>query len=281
LEYITISTLGNSQDFGDLSYQGNGVASLSSSTRGIFAGGNPGGADRNNISYIIFSSTGDAQYFGDLTRTVRASTAASNSTRGLFNGGYNPTNQNIIDYITIASTGNAQDFGDSTFSGAYKASFGSSTRSIFGGGFNPSNTNIIEYVTINTTGNASDFGDLSAASDGQGGCSSSTRGMFAGGANASPARAPGVNTIEFITISSLGNSQDFGDLTQARRDGLAACSSSTRGVFAAGLSEIPGTNYNIIDYVTISTTGNAQDFGDLSAARAYMNGGASNGHGGL
>ena len=50
------------------------------------------------------------------------------------------------------------------------------------------------------------------------------RGLFGGGT------APGItNTIEFITISTLGNSTDFGDLTVGRLS-LAACSDSHGGL---------------------------------------------------
>jgi hypothetical protein len=41
-----------------------------------------------------------------------------------------------------------------------------------------------------------------------------------------------------------------------------------------------GTVSNDIDYITIATTGNATDFGDLSVSRMYLSG-CSNGHGGL
>ena len=34
-------------------------------------------------------------------------------------------------------------------------------------------------------------------------------------------------------------------------------------------------NRNVIDYVTIATLGNAQDFGDLTGSRNYSMGGAS------
>jgi hypothetical protein len=94
------------------------------------------------------------------------------------------------------------------------------------------------------------------------------RGLFGGGVT--------VNTIDFITISSTGDAIDFGDLTQARYD-LAACSSSTRGVFGGG-SPSPGVN--TIDFITISSTGDATDFGDLTQAR-FAPSACSNAHGGL
>ena len=96
------------------------------------------------------------------------------------------------------------------------------------------------------------------------------RGVFGGG-NAPTA----TNVIEYITISTLGNVIDFGDLTQARA-GIAACSSSIRGVFGGGYSP----SINVIDYITILSAGNATDFGDLTQARHQV-AGLSNGHGGL
>jgi len=84
------------------------------------------------------------------------------------------------------------------------------------------------------------------------------------------------NEIDYITIASLGNALDFGDLTAARRDGGAA-SSPTRGLFCGG--DTP-TVVNTIDYVQIMSTGNAIDFGDQSVARDRVSG-TSNGHGGL
>ena len=51
-----------------------------------------------------------------------------------------------------------------------------------------------------------------------------------------------------------------------------------RGVFAGGY--ITPSHNNSIDYVTISTLSNAQDFGDLTVAR-YSVAGLSDSHGGL
>jgi hypothetical protein len=84
------------------------------------------------------------------------------------------------------------------------------------------------------------------------------RGIWEGGSPSS-----GSNVIEYVNISSTGNSQDFGDLTVAL-EYHGACASSTRGVFGGGRN--PAAN-NTIDYITISSTGNALDFGDLTQAR--------------
>ena len=71
--------------------------------------------------------------------------------------------------------------------------------------------------------------------------------------------------------------QDFGDLPAGRR-GKAASASATRAISSGGYD---GSDYtNAIEYVTISTTGNAVDFGDQTNS-IESHAGCSNGHGGL
>ena len=71
----------------------------------------------------------------------------------------------------------------------------------------------------------------------------------------------------------------FGDSTLLRAQCTATMSNSIRGVFAGGGS-YPSSQSNIIDYIQIMTTGNAQDFGDRTVSK-YGCGVASNGHGGI
>ena len=283
IDYITISSTGNSSDFGDLSTAKTIPATAASPTRGVIAGGQPSPAPINTIEYVTISSTGDVTDFGDLVTSKGRPAGCSNSTRGIFAGGYSPfytTQINSIEYVTISSTGNSFDFGD-LFTGRYGlSSCSSTTRGVFAGGSfaTPISTSIntIDYITITSTGNAQDFGDLSANRRLSSSCSNSTRGLFGGGIE-SPSNS-NVNTIEYITIASLGNVNDFGDLTQIRR-APAACSSSSRAVFGGGYVAAPA-NLNVIDYVTISSIGNASDFGDLSRLNAFGSS-FSNGHGGL
>ena len=70
------------------------------------------------------------------------------------------------------------------------------------------------------------------------------------------------DTIEFVTISTTGNAQDFGDLISGQTEKPAGASSSTRGLFICGESQPSGTRLNTIQFVTIATTGNSTDFGD-------------------
>jgi hypothetical protein len=274
IDYVTISTIGNALDFGDLTQTISTTGATASSTRGLRYGGFIGGGTSSNvIDYVTIASTGNAQDFGDTyPNGVQSSIGLSNGTRALFGGGWSPS-RNAISYVTISSTGNALYFGDLTQSRANSAAFASSTRGIWaaGGLVAPAlaASNVIDYVTIATTGNAVDFGDTITTLYASG-CSNSTRGIISWCSS-------GSNSIEFITIASLGNAQDFGDQTVANRFLSGACSSSTRGIFGGGDTATTG---NIIEYITISTTGNAQDFGDLTQGRFRLSA-CSNGHGGL
>ena len=83
------------------------------------------------------------------------------------------------------------------------------------------------------------------------------RGRGLNGGGSVPAN---ITTIDYFQIQSTGTSIVFGDLTTEGQH--TSCSSSTRGVFAMGGQTSPGTKQNVIDFVTIATTGNAVDFGN-------------------
>ena len=282
IDYITITTLGNAIDFGNL-LAGNRVqGGCASRTRGISAGGYVGSIS-DVIQYITIASTGDAIDFGNLTLERFNNAGLSNQTRGIFAAGEGAPNSwiNIVDYITIASTGDAKDFGDiQNQNGQIGQNNGvsSPTRGVIGGGYiHPgAYVNVIGYVTISTTGDFADFGDLTSARGRAGGICNATRGIFTGGFE--PATT---NIIDFITISTLGNATDFGDQLYGAAS-LACCSSSTRGTAAGGYNGSTAPTYiiNTIGYVEIATTGNLTDFGDLSVTRGQTRG-ISNGHGGL
>ena len=139
-----------------------------------------------------------------------------------------------------------------------------SARGVFFGGIdaNPNVTNTIDYVTISTTGNATDFGDTTGAKAEYAACASPTRGIKGGGSNNTSGSES--NTIDYVTILSTGNAQDFGDLTAKRSSQPGGASNSTRGIFAQGYTGTPGVNHNSMDYITMSSMGNAIDFGDMS-----------------
>ena len=282
IDFITVSTLGNAQDFGNLTASTRNFGCASSSTRGLFchgANGN-GPAEVNTISFVTIATTGEKADFGDSTQTSRQQAGVSNGTRAVFGGGYveqsAPYVRDRMDYVTIAHTGNAADFGNLSNASRVTASVNSSTRGVFGLA-HPGAGNILEFITIATTGDVTDFGDRIAASDYPTATSNSTRGIFAGGDGGGDSAN---NVIQFITIATLGNALDFGDLASRRTRFVGAAASPTRALFAGGNS--PSTD-NVIQFVEIATTGNAQDFGDLTSASSFGSTGGtlSNGHGGL
>lgn len=194
--------------------------------------------------------------------------------RGVWAGGRSP-DTNTIDYVTISTTGDAQNFGDLTLArrGNGAASNGASDRGVFAGGLygSPSSTDRIDYITISTTTNASDFGNLTVSRQWAAGTSNGVldRGIFAGGDSRT-------NLIDYITISSTGDAADFGDLTEAKyRTGAVSNATNNRGVVAGG-TLTGNDDPNTIEYITISTTGNAIDFGDLLTRLDYTTG-TSNG----
>ena len=269
IEFITISTFGNSQDFGNLTAASTGNAGSASNTRGIFDGqGNPA---TNVISFITIASKGDAQDFGDNSiGTIGYRASLSNQIRTVSSGGNSPASGtgDTIDYITIAQKGDSVDFGNLSSTRDAGHAFASTTRGIFAGG---ASSPAIQFVTIMTTGDAVDFGSLSIGTVAGHGCSNATRGImkFRGSSY--------VNTMEFVTIATLGNSVDFGDATN-NAGGAAAMASSTRAIYAGGYGS-PSFKTEI-GSVEIATTGDAVTFGDLSYAADHV-AGLSNGHGGL
>ena len=280
IEYFNIQSTGNSIDFGDRTIVGHGLATLSSSTRGVMMGGRayhypsaPSVPQTNIIDYVTIATTANAQDFGDMVDgDSYIFAAASNATRGIISKG----GATDMSYVTIATLGNSVDTGgDSTIARNTFTGFASPTRAIFAGGGSPSAINTINYVTITSLGDAINFGDLTFTGHCQG-ASSETRGIiFTGGF---PSAAS--NVINFITMASAGDATDFGDLPAniTSHSAGSGVSNSIRAVRCAGYVAPAATNR--IDYVTIATTGNASDFGDVTVAR-YSGSGFSDSHGGL
>ena len=97
-------------------------------------------------------------------------------------------------------------------------------------------------------------------------CSDGTRGICAGGGRGDTNQ----EKIDYITIATPANAANFGDLTREHYY-LAGASNGSRAVFGGGWKDMinPSLPYssNTIDYITIATTGNAADFGDLTSKR--------------
>ncbi len=127
------------------------------------------------------------------------------------------------------------------------------------------NDDHLSYLTMATDAAAQDFGNLHAETEkNQSTTSHETRGIVVGGRLASGTI---INVMDYITIASAGNATDFGNLSVARHSlSQNAMSSTTRSIFSGGTASGGGI-VDVMDYVTIGTTGNATDFGNLVSAK--------------
>ena len=89
MQYLNITTNGNSSEFGDAAHDANESSACASPIRGVSIGGRNAtspNAAITDISYVEIASLGDALDFGDLSVTSRLSASLSDSHGGL--GGF-------------------------------------------------------------------------------------------------------------------------------------------------------------------------------------------------
>ena len=283
IEFVTVSTFGDSQDFGDLTAAGaiHGRQAPCTETRMLFSGG----YINNAIEFITVATTGNSTDFGDMTIRRYAQGGVNDTIRGILGGGASTTpfvpshnaTTNVIDYVQIATTGDAVDFGDMVLAKSSQASVNNTTRGIIQRSNSPVGpVGVMDTIIMRSTGNATDFGDVSSSQELSGGICNATRGIFSGGFMH--------NVIQYITMATEGNTIDFGDMTQVGSTTRGA-SSKTRGLIVGGHYPSGGgyPYLNVIQSLQIVTTGNSVDFGDM----AYAGGDVSqitcnsNAHGGI
>ena len=228
IDYWNIATTSNAADFGDCHDGRNRTACTSDGTYAIAAGGNTGDGRTDNIEYVTTATLANATSFGTLSTNVREASGTSNGTKGL----------------------------------------------IMGGQWNGSEANTIEYITIATPGNSTDHGDLTSA--GQQTCpsapSNGTYGYYTGGNGSGGDYYPRAAAIDYVAIATTGNASDHGDLTHRKVQQPGAAWDATYALWAGGQNYGTGTSIveyqtNKIDYITMGTSGNGTDFGDLTIAR--------------
>ena len=272
IDFTNLSSKGNSVSFGQLRSNRRTAGACSSSIRGLIGGGRIHPANTDLIDYITIASQGDSIEFGDLTSAREHVTGGGSSTRGVFAGGH--PNTNIIEYVEIMTLGNAIDFGDCLTAQHAKSMVASPTRAVIG----EASSCQASSITISSTGNAIYFGDLTYDSHYANASSNSVRGIWSQGYNAVAYR----KDICYITIASDGNGIEFGEASVGAYN-QQGCASGTRALTQiAGVTGSDGsaTYVNTIEYVEITTTGNAMDFGDLSIKK-HLIASISDCHGGL
>jgi len=175
-------------------------------------------------------------------------------TRGMQFAGNAPSYTN--NFFNISTTGNGASFGSFASNRYFCDATASRTRAVVDSG--ESNMTNREFFTIASGGGGTSFGSCynhrSAFAFG-----SETRGVFGGGNDFS---TYGLNTIEYVTISSEGSGIDYGDLSRTSTL-LPGFSSATRGVVLGDYSN----NVATTQFMTISTGGTTSDYGDSTSRR--------------
>ena len=272
MDYITIASTGNATDFGDLTVNRRSGSACSNGSRGIAMGGEKSGGVEDTIDYWTFASAANAVEFCNLTdATGHCYAAASDGTKGVLAGKGSIAGQpapalvDTIEYVNISSTGNVTDFGNLTAARSPSSAASNGTRMVTFGGSedaSPASVDTMEYVTFASLGNAADFGNLvEAMSNGSAGAGDGTKGISAGGQGSGGAAAN--DYIQYVNIASLGNTTDFGNLSDSRYYNTGF-GDGTKFVSAGGLKT--SSYKNIIEYVNFASTGNGTDFGDLNTS---------------
>ena len=98
-----MSSTGNGADFGDLIQGRNEIAADSNAVRGIFAGGNDGGAVPR-IEYVTIATLGNSIDFGDIATASTESRGSASPTRFAFAHGVESGYVTKISFVEIATT---------------------------------------------------------------------------------------------------------------------------------------------------------------------------------
>tara|TARA_R100000900_G_scaffold59745_1_gene48252 strand:- start:4887 stop:5966 length:1080 start_codon:yes stop_codon:yes gene_type:complete len=280
--YKTITTDGNTADFGDLvSARGKFKGAGSNISRGVWVSGRTDGYPNTNthvtdMDFVTVGSTGNATDFGNcnVASSDGARDGSSNGTLLFSCGGFRSgagNQQDDMEYITIASTGNGTNAGDLMEVNNGCVGTHGNTRYLVAGGYDggAAQLNRIQYNDFSTSADCQDFGDLTAINQYPGSASSVTRACI-WLSSAYSVAGGGTLSIDFVTVASTGNASDFGDKAIQTAESTGT-SNGTRGELYGG--EISGGEggsesgipaVNVIQKITIDSAGDATNIGDLT-----------------
>jgi|TARA_B100001093_G_scaffold172374_1_gene165203 hypothetical protein len=274
IEYMSISTGGDTVDFGDMNISRGGHTSFGNRARTVFANGEiPGGNTyTSNMEYVNPSTVGAAtSSFGTNDTTKGFVGAVADLTRGVIGGGAYFSGswqfRERMDYVTIDTTSSSSYFGGLSWgwAAAGSASSGNNTYGCFSGGVRSSDTQYIAYferITIQTTGSASGFGSFSGsyARAYGAGFSDETYCFTAGGVNGSSPTY--IDHVDKHSITTGGTGTNVASLS-APKYSLSATNNATSGVIGGGYSS---GMYSNIEELNMSTDAIASTFGSLASA---------------
>ena len=222
IQFVIMSSQGGSNHFGDMSFGKIGHnGAVANSTRAVSAGGYTDPGYSNRIEFVTIMTTGNSSDFGDLIVPKYAMGSFSSPTRGLFCGGDPGTSPNTtddVDFIEITTLGNSVDFGNLINKRLNSGGASSETRGLVMGGRDIPSGGVdeVEFFTIASKGNGTAFGDLIGTVGKTTAVSNSIRGVEGGGGTSA-------NDMCFVTIATLGDAVDFGDLTTSRASLGSVC----------------------------------------------------------
>jgi len=217
IEYVTIATTDNADEFGDLLVAGKILGGGSGNgVRGLFVGGRPS-ANTDQIEYLTVATPGDAQDAANLSRAAGYTIPNANvaPARMICPMGFDSAYDNKdFNYFAIMSSIDAEDFGDATYNISHTATIGlSESRNVWAWGRDGSNHQVhMEYVNPAVLDDAEDFGDLqTTASNGAGKHTNGTRGEAWSGL------ADFNDDVQYITIASTANATNAGTMGNGQR----------------------------------------------------------------
>ena len=257
--YLSIGSLGTAEDFGDLaSVNGDTHGTMSTGTRGVSGGGNPGsspyGSDK--IEYFNILSKSNAVDSNEITVARHGVSGTSNGHRGICAaGGIPPTSYDTIDAINLVTVQDAIDYGEFGFTVNHASGVSNGNRSLNGGGWIGSVSDGLRVFSFTThSGTATDYGELSQGRSAPRGADDGSRGVFAAGTTHP---SPKVTTMDFVSINTNGNAVDFGELNSVTSGG-GSTSDGSRAVYAGGDGAA-----GLKTYYQIGTKGSSIEWGDL------------------
>ena len=143
-------------------------------------------------------------------------------------------------------------------------------RAVISGGFGPSIQSSMDKFEISTAANATSFGEMNGNNAQGAMVASSTRGVIGGYSTPSTSQ-----TMYYHIFSSDGGVYDFGDLSVAIYE-QQGTGSNIRGLFCGGINPSIAPHDDLIDFITIASTGNGSDFGNLTGRTGQAGRGNAN-----
>jgi len=225
IDYVTAAGSGAFGDAGDLQTgsQNGGYQGASNGTLCFFVGGEISGGNTARMEQMTISSTSGASTAGNLQFGVSSKHTTSNGdSKFLIIGlGTAEVGKTAIDIHSFATSGNSLAYGSVATVGIGRtAAVCATNRVVTAGGYISSGPTVrgrrMQFfpVASNADGDTSNSADLVTGIASPGGTSDGIRGEFYGGsADGSAEDGEHQNDIQKVTIASLANTTDVGDLT--------------------------------------------------------------------